>query len=141
MQKGRVNSQLRPVGEIIREKRENAGWSLAKLGRVTELDSGYLSKLETGKVDDPGFKQIRRIAAALKIPCCLLFSEEEYLPELEKQEATSKKIPSTSVSTEIMMARALLDEYLALEPEEQKLIENLSHALFQIRRHISEHEH
>lgn len=62
------------IGAAIRRARNKKGWSIGRLARETELDGGYLSKLETGKVASPGIVTIERIATALGM------SPDELLP-------------------------------------------------------------
>ena len=39
------------LGAMLREARENAGWSLGKFAQAANLDKGYLSRIERGKQD------------------------------------------------------------------------------------------
>ncbi len=55
------------IGPAIREERLRREWSIAKLARKTELDGGYISRLERAKVPSPSLETIRRIAEALEL--------------------------------------------------------------------------
>jgi len=55
------------LGELIAIARECKGWTLRDLERECGVSNALLSQIETGKVRNPGFVTIVRIAEALGI--------------------------------------------------------------------------
>jgi transcriptional regulator with XRE-family HTH domain len=53
------------LGELIAIARECKGWTLRDLERECGVSNPLLSQIETGKVKDPGFSTVVRIADAL----------------------------------------------------------------------------
>ena len=49
----------------LKKERERQGMTLARLWELTGIDQGALSRLETGKNDNPTYDTISRVAAAL----------------------------------------------------------------------------
>ena len=49
----------------LKKEREKQGMTLASLSELTGIDQGALSRLETGKNDNPTYDTISRVAAAL----------------------------------------------------------------------------
>jgi transcriptional regulator with XRE-family HTH domain len=70
------------VGAAIRRARQSKGWSIAKLAGKAELDGGYLSRLETGKVTSPGIVTLQKLATALGL------SGDAFIPPPAREEAT-----------------------------------------------------
>lgn len=55
-------------GRLLRQERRAAGWSQAALARAVGVNSGYISRLETGERTAPGLALVRAISAALGLP-------------------------------------------------------------------------
>jgi transcriptional regulator with XRE-family HTH domain len=55
------------IGDAIRAARQRKGWSIARLAGKTDLDGGYISRVETGRIASPGSEQLRRIASVLDV--------------------------------------------------------------------------
>ena len=53
------------LGRRIRELREGVGWPQKQLAREARISQGYLSLLESGKVENPSINALLRIAFAL----------------------------------------------------------------------------
>jgi len=53
------------LGELIGLARECKGWTLRDLERATGISNALISQIETGKVKDPGFTTVVRLADAL----------------------------------------------------------------------------
>lgn len=64
-QKGR--GVMSTLGEVIGIAREVRGWTLRDLERVTGISNPLLSQIETGKVKNPGFGTVVKIARALNV--------------------------------------------------------------------------
>lgn len=61
---------------MIRGIRTGRKLSLRELEAQTGLNRGYLSRLETGQVQDVGSEQVRKVATALQVPQDLIVEEE-----------------------------------------------------------------
>jgi len=48
--------------------RECKGWTLRDLERETGVSNAVISQIETGKVKDPGFSTVIKLARALGLP-------------------------------------------------------------------------
>jgi transcriptional regulator with XRE-family HTH domain len=55
------------VGERIRQRRKELGYSLRELGARTDLTAGFLSQVENG-LCSPSLSSLQRIATALETP-------------------------------------------------------------------------
>ena len=55
------------LNEVIREARRARSVSLRELERRTGIDNGLLSMIETGRVAEPSFRKVVKIARALRI--------------------------------------------------------------------------
>lgn len=71
---------MKPNGRMIRGIRQGRNLSLRELEAKSGLNRGYLSRLETGQVQDVGSEQVRRVAEALRVEEDLLIDTEESTP-------------------------------------------------------------
>jgi transcriptional regulator with XRE-family HTH domain len=55
------------LADMLRELRERAGLSQERLAREANVSVATIVKLEAGKIVDPAWSTIRRLAAALKV--------------------------------------------------------------------------
>ena len=55
------------LGQLLSMARENKGWSLRDLERETGISNALLSQIETGRVKQPGFQNVVKIARALNV--------------------------------------------------------------------------
>lgn len=74
------------VGEIIRAKREEKGYSLVEFAERINISTGYLSQIENGKKTNPNLDIILRIIHELDLDIGLLLgldtNEENYLSRI-----------------------------------------------------------
>jgi transcriptional regulator with XRE-family HTH domain len=56
------------LARLLQERREAAGYSRARLGRIVGVSSGTIEGWELGRVGRPPFHEVMRIAAFLQIP-------------------------------------------------------------------------
>lgn len=74
------------VGEIIKAKREERGWSLAEFAKRIGISTGYLSQIENGRKTNPRLDIILRIIHELDIDIRMLLGiesgEENYLSRI-----------------------------------------------------------
>jgi transcriptional regulator with XRE-family HTH domain len=55
------------VGDAIQRAREAKGWTLRQLAEQTDIDFGYIGRLERGEIRRPGAGQLQRLANALDV--------------------------------------------------------------------------
>jgi transcriptional regulator with XRE-family HTH domain len=53
------------IGQIIRQRRKQLGWSQAYLAQVTGYSMLYILKVETGQIKNPGIEAVKKIFHAL----------------------------------------------------------------------------
>ena len=74
------------VGEIIKAKREEKGWSLAEFATRIGISTGYLSQIENGRKTNPRLDIVLRIINELDIDIRMLLGiengEENYLSRI-----------------------------------------------------------
>ena len=74
------------VGEIIRAKREEKGYSLVEFAEKINISAGYLSQIENGKKMNPNLDIILKIIHELDLDIGLLLglyvNEENYLSRI-----------------------------------------------------------
>ncbi|MED1788849.1 helix-turn-helix transcriptional regulator [Brevibacillus laterosporus] len=63
-----VNLTFTTLGELIKGKRVDMGFSLSELGRMTGISKGVLSKIESGETKRPELRTLKPIVDALEIP-------------------------------------------------------------------------
>jgi transcriptional regulator with XRE-family HTH domain len=56
------------LARLLQERREAAGYSRARLGKIVGVSAGTIEGWELGRVERPPFHEIMRIAAFLQIP-------------------------------------------------------------------------
>jgi transcriptional regulator with XRE-family HTH domain len=53
------------IGQIIRQRREELGWSQAHLAQVTGYSRLYVLKIENNQIKNPGIAAVKKIFGAL----------------------------------------------------------------------------
>ncbi len=56
------------LARLLQERREAAGYSRARLGKLVGISAGTIEGWELGRVGKPPFHEVMRIAAFLRIP-------------------------------------------------------------------------
>jgi len=56
------------LARLLQERREAAGYSRARLGKIVGISAGTIEGWELGRVERPPFHEVMRIAAFLRIP-------------------------------------------------------------------------
>src|SRR2546421_377180 len=56
------------LARLLQERRETAGYSRARLGKIVGISAGTIEGWELGRVERPPFHEVMRIAAFLRIP-------------------------------------------------------------------------
>lgn len=74
------------VGEVIRAKREEKGYSLIEFAKRVEISAGYLSQIENGRKTNPKLDIVLKIIHELDIDIDMLLGlesgEESYLSRI-----------------------------------------------------------
>ena len=131
------SDQVSGAGARIRQSRQRAGLSLARLAALTGLSKSYLVRLETDPTSNPSLEVLRRIADALDITVADLvgaprieFAIEDIGPMLEafgcyrrRDEAIRRVVPQFQDGwrCKVVLAGSPLDSerlnvpYLAVE--------------------------
>lgn len=58
---GKIDTSKMTLGEFLRQVREENGFTLRQVEDATGVSSPLISKIETGKVKNPGFNTIRTL--------------------------------------------------------------------------------
>ncbi len=66
------------VGQLIRERREQKGFSVRGLAAAAKVDSTWLSRVENGVYVNPDPRFLHRLAGALDMETMDLFTAAEY---------------------------------------------------------------
>ena len=56
------------LARLLQERRESAGYSRARLGKIVGVSAGTIEGWELGRVGRPPFHEVMRIASFLRIP-------------------------------------------------------------------------
>ena len=74
------------VGEVIKSKREEKGYTLSEFAKRIEISAGYLSQIENGRKTNPKLGIILRIIHELDIDIEMLLgiepTEDKYLSRI-----------------------------------------------------------
>src|SRR6476659_7173424 len=92
------------LARLLQERRESAGYSRARLGRIVGVSAGTIEGWELGRVGRPPFHEVMRIASFLRIPLediqRAVFADagpvpdrEEHPGQPERKKAGRKKRP------------------------------------------------
>lgn len=65
------------LADIIKFKRHRLGFTLRDLEAATGVSNPLISQIETGKVKNPSFNVVRKLAKALRISPLAIFSTKE----------------------------------------------------------------
>lgn len=118
------------VGELIKSKREEKGYTLSEFAQRIEISAGYLSQIENGRKTNPKLDIVQRIIHELEIDIEMLLgietSEDNYLsriPSLLKltlaKERNLKTLSDPDVLRKInsLTNRVLEIKYILENPE------------------------
>lgn len=70
------------IGQVLSMARGISGKTLRELERETGLSNAMLSQIETGRIKQPGFQSVVKIARALNVKLDIL--AEHAVPDLKK---------------------------------------------------------
>ncbi len=66
------------LGQLIRQRREQRGWSTVELAERTGITQSNIVRMEQGNITSPGPERLARVADALAIPLADLYSLAGY---------------------------------------------------------------
>ena len=75
---------MTPLGDRIKQRRSDLGWTLDRLATDANVSKGFLSDLENGKRKSAGGAYLSQIARALGVSLDFLVSGDGGLPKGEK---------------------------------------------------------
>ena len=77
------------LARLLQERREAAGYSRARLGKIVGISAGTIEGWELGRVGRPPFHEVLRIASFLRIPLedlqRAVFADSGTVPDPERQ--------------------------------------------------------
>jgi transcriptional regulator with XRE-family HTH domain len=83
------------VARLLQERREAAGYSRARLGKIVGISAGTIEGWELGRVGRPPFHEIMRIASFLRIPLediqQAVFADSGGVPDPDKHPGTPER--------------------------------------------------
>lgn len=82
-------------GALIKYTRTSKGYSLQKLGQLTDLSASYIQRMETGERKAPGVKVVESLAGALEI-------DMRELLQVAGLSESEEKGPAVSIGTLIL---------------------------------------
>ena len=63
-----------PIARRIMQAREKLGWNKSELAKRTSIDASYISRLESGEIQEPSPARLRELAEALSMPADVLLN-------------------------------------------------------------------
>lgn len=117
------------VGEHIRQRRKELGYSLRALGARTSLTASFLSQVENGQCS-PSLTSLQRIATALEVPMfAFLATEPPLSPIIRADERPKLDVCDANICYELL-SRNLHGQLAALlihvHPGGRRVAERLS---------------
>src|SRR5215218_8779222 len=83
------------LARLLQERREAAGYSRARLGKIVGISAGTIEGWELGRVGRPPFHEVMRIAAFLRIPLDdiqrAVFADSGTVPDPEEHPGTPER--------------------------------------------------
>ena len=72
------NEQAREVGDLLRRKREELGYSIRQLARSTNINDVTVGRIEQGQFSNPAPDKLARIAEVLQLELADVFAAVGY---------------------------------------------------------------
>jgi len=110
------------LGQLIRQRREQRGWSTVELAERTSITQSNIVRMEQGNIASPGPERLARVADVLAIPLADLYSLAGYpltteLPSLPTYLRTKYRELPTPAQEELAAYVARLREKYGLTAE------------------------
>jgi len=127
---------MKNLGEKIREKRNDLGWSLDELARKSRVSKAYLSQLETGESERPSAEILYNIAIALELSIAELLGKKLKINR-ERDRFISKSLEKAAVEQGWSSADVKMLLGIALRTKKDLKPEDWVHIYETIRREIN----
>ena len=105
------------IGQNIRSFRESKGLSLTKVSELTGFSISFLSQIERN-LANPSINSLKKISDALEIQLAYFFTEDEKLPDREKEYIVRsnkrKKLFNSDSKTELYLLSPSLNNEIEL---------------------------
>jgi transcriptional regulator with XRE-family HTH domain len=98
----RESSDVRIVGERIRERRKELGLNLRELAQKTDLTASFLSLVERGH-NTPSLDSLRRITEALDVPLFFFNQTNGQKPIVRRDERIKITFPPGDLTCELLV--------------------------------------
>jgi transcriptional regulator with XRE-family HTH domain len=83
------------LARLLQERREAAGYSRARLGKIVGISAGTIEGWELGRVERPPFHEVMRIAAFLRVPLedlqRAVFADSGTVPDPDQHPGTPER--------------------------------------------------
>lgn len=97
------------IGTFIKQKREEAGYSLKKLASLCGISDSELFKIESGSRQNPNWKNLCEIAKALEMHPFEFLLEADYIKETDINPILKLKRVDKLSSDELNLAQLYID--------------------------------
>ena len=122
---------LQRLGDTLRDARGRRGLSLQAAGDAAQISTGYLHKLEAGRVGSPSPRVLQRLAGVLGVPYWTLMEEAGYLAPAAAdptREDPMRATPPTNQELARLLA-AIRDDLARLQARQEDLARVVERAL------------
>jgi transcriptional regulator with XRE-family HTH domain len=90
-----VTLEQTALARLLQERREAAGYSRARLGKIVGISAGTIEGWELGRVGRPPFHEVMRIASFLRIPLediqRAVFADSGTVPDPDEHPGTPER--------------------------------------------------
>ena len=112
------------LGQRLKKRRNEMGFSLRELAGQTDLTAAFLSQVERG-VSNPSLNSLQRIADALGVPLLFFLEEkEDRSPVVRKNERSQIDLDESNISYE-MLSPDLSGKFEAIQGRLKRCSENI----------------
>jgi transcriptional regulator with XRE-family HTH domain len=122
---------LQRLGDTLRDARGRRGLSLQAAGDAAQISTGYLHKLEAGRVGSPSPRVLQRLAGVLGVPYWTLMEEAGYLAPAAADPTREDPMPATPPTNQELarLLAAIRDDLARLQARQEDLARVVERAL------------
>jgi transcriptional regulator with XRE-family HTH domain len=122
---------LQRLGDTLRDARGRRGLSLQAAGDAAQISTGYLHKLEAGRVGSPSPRVLQRLAGVLGVRYWTLMEEAGYLAPATEDPTREDPMPATPPTNEELarLLAAIRDDLARLQARQDDLARAVERAL------------
>lgn len=106
------------IGERIRDRRKELGFSLRELGSKVDLSAGYLSQLENDQIS-PSLSSLQNIATALQVPMFYFLENSHPKRLVRAHERRKLSFPDSRINYDLLapaLTRQMMPLLIKMEP-------------------------